>query len=127
MIDTVYFRQAELLLRVLPLIDREAVFALKGGTAINFFVRDLPRISVDIDLVYLPVGERDFSLREISEALVRISRNVESRIPGTKIVPRKIKGSDLWSGCSVQRESGHARLALSPGTQEPVPEGQERI
>jgi len=52
MIDTVYFRQAELLLRVLPLVDREAVFALKGGTAINFFVRDLPRVSVDIDLVY---------------------------------------------------------------------------
>ena len=42
MIDTVYFRQVELLLRVLPLVDREAVFALKGGTAINFFVRDLP-------------------------------------------------------------------------------------
>ena len=34
MIDTVYFRQAELLLRVLPWVDREAVFALKGGTAI---------------------------------------------------------------------------------------------
>jgi predicted nucleotidyltransferase component of viral defense system len=110
MIDTVYFRQAELLLRVLPLVDREAVFALKGGTAINFFVRDLPRISVDIDLVYLPVGERDFSLREISEALVRISRNVESRIPGTKIVPRKIKGSDLWSGCSVQREDATIKI-----------------
>lgn len=46
MIDTVYFRQAELLLRVLPLVDREAVFALKSGTAINFFVRDLPRVSV---------------------------------------------------------------------------------
>jgi predicted nucleotidyltransferase component of viral defense system len=110
MIDTVYFRQAELLLRVLPLVDREAVFALKGGTAINFFVRDLPRISVDIDLVYLPVGERDFSLREISEALVRISRNVESRIPGTKIVPRKIKGADLWSGCSVQREDATIKI-----------------
>jgi predicted nucleotidyltransferase component of viral defense system len=110
MIDTVYFRQAELLLRVLPLVDREAVFALKGGTAINFFVRDLPRISVDIDLVYLPVGERDFSLREISDALVRISRNVESRIPGTKIVPRKIKGADLWSGCTVQREDATIKI-----------------
>src|SRR3990172_4053101 len=99
MIDTLYFRQAELLLRVLPLIDREAGFALKGGTAINFFVRDLPRVSVDIDLVYLPVGERDLSLREISDALVRIGRNVESRIPGTKIVPKKIKGSVLLSGC----------------------------
>jgi hypothetical protein len=39
--DTVFFRQAELLLRILPLIHREEVFASKGGTAINFFVRDL--------------------------------------------------------------------------------------
>ena len=70
--------------------NREAVFALKGGTAINFFARDLPRLSVDIDLVYLPVGERDLSLREISDALVRICRSVESRIPGAKIVPKKI-------------------------------------
>jgi len=110
MIDAVYFRQAELLLRVLPLVDRETVFALKGGTAINFFVRDLPRVSVDIDLVYLPVGERDFSLREISDALVRISQDVESRIPGTKIVPKKIKGSNLWSGCSVQREDATIKI-----------------
>ncbi|MDO9585059.1 MAG: nucleotidyl transferase AbiEii/AbiGii toxin family protein [Syntrophales bacterium] len=84
MINTVYFKQAELLLRIIPLIDREAVFALKGGTAINFFTRDLPRISVDIDHVYHPIGERDLSLREISSALVRISQGVESRIPGTK-------------------------------------------
>jgi hypothetical protein len=44
--DTVFFRQAELLLRVLPLVNEEKVFALKGGTAINFFLRDLPRLSV---------------------------------------------------------------------------------
>jgi len=64
--DTVFFRQAELLLRILPLIRREEVFALKGGTAINFFIRDLPRISVDIDLTYLPLNERDFALDGIS-------------------------------------------------------------
>jgi hypothetical protein len=46
-IDSVYFKQAELLLWIIPLIDREAVFSLKGGTAINFFARDIPRISVD--------------------------------------------------------------------------------
>lgn len=95
MIESAYFRQAELLLRVLPLVDREAVFALKCGTAINFFVRDLPRISVDSDLVYLPIGERDSSLRELSAALVRISQDVESRIPGTKIIPKRLKGTDL--------------------------------
>lgn len=104
MIDTVYFKQTELLLRIIPLIDREAVFALKGGTAINFFVRDLPRISVDIDLVYLPVGERDLSLREISSTLVRISQGIENRIPGTKVIPRKIKGTDYLSKLYVQRQ-----------------------
>ncbi|MGZ6223157.1 MAG: nucleotidyl transferase AbiEii/AbiGii toxin family protein [Syntrophales bacterium] len=104
MIDTVYFRQAELLLRILPFIDKESVFALKGGTAINFFVRDLPRISVDIDLVYLPIGDRDLSLHEMSDALTRISGSVESKIPGTKIIPRKIKGTDLLSGLFVQRQ-----------------------
>ena len=65
MIDNVYFRQAELLLRVLPLVDREAVFALKGGTAINFFVRDLPRISVDIRPVF-EAEFRDMTLEEVT-------------------------------------------------------------
>lgn len=48
-----YQKQVRLLLDVLPFIDKEACFALKGGTAINLFVRDLPRLSVDIDLAYV--------------------------------------------------------------------------
>jgi hypothetical protein len=44
-----------LLVELLPLVARESCFALKGGTAINLFVRDLPRLSVDIDLTYLPM------------------------------------------------------------------------
>ncbi|WP_425962182.1 nucleotidyl transferase AbiEii/AbiGii toxin family protein [Rhizobium nepotum] len=44
-------------MRLLPIVAREACFALKGGTAINLFVRNLPRLSVDIDLMYLPVQE----------------------------------------------------------------------
>jgi hypothetical protein len=76
MIDSVYFKQAELLLRILPIIDKEAAFALKGGTAINFCVRDLPRISVDIDLAYLPVGERDVSL-EATMILIAASSSMK--------------------------------------------------
>lgn len=104
MIENVYVKQAELLLRIIPFIDKEAVFALKGGTAINFFVRDLPRISIDIDLVYLPAGERDASLEGISSALVRISQGIESGIPETKVLPRKTRGSDLISGLFVHRQ-----------------------
>ena len=44
-----YRRQVTLLIRVVPLVAQEDCFALKGGTAINLFVRDLPRLSVDID------------------------------------------------------------------------------
>ena len=110
MIDTIYSRHADLLLRILPFIDREAVFALKGGTAINFFVRDLPRISVDIDLAYLPIGERELSLLEMSTALVRISQSVESKIPGTKIIPKTIKGTTVLSGLSVQRQEAMVKI-----------------
>lgn len=56
-----FLRQAGLILRILPLIHQEQVFALKGGTAINFFVRNLPRLSVDIDLVYLIGHNRPMS------------------------------------------------------------------
>ena len=114
MIDTVFFRQAELLLRIIPLIDREALFALKGGTAINFFVRDLPRISVDIDLVYLPIGERDVALREISDILTRISRAVEDTIPGARVIPKKSKGSDLSSGLFVRRQEATVKIEPNP-------------
>jgi hypothetical protein len=46
-----FFKQADLLIQVMPFVNAEACFALKGGTAINFFVRDFPRLSVDIDVV----------------------------------------------------------------------------
>ena len=42
----------------IPFVAAEKEFALKGGTAINLFVRDMPRLSVDIDLTYLPVAPR---------------------------------------------------------------------
>lgn len=54
-----YRDQVRLLLDVLPLVMEEAVFALKGGTAINLFEWDMPRLSVDIDLTYLPTQGRD--------------------------------------------------------------------
>ena len=68
-----YRRQVGLLIRVLPLVAQEQVFALKGGTAINLFIRDLPRLSVDIDLTYLPVAGRPESLADIGAAMKRIA------------------------------------------------------
>ena len=102
--DTVFFKQAELLLRVLPLIYKEEMFALKGGTAINFFVRDLPRLSVDIDLTYLPINERDSALNEIRSSLLLISERIKRRIPGTRIIPKIIHGTEVVRGLVVDRE-----------------------
>jgi Domain of unknown function (DUF1814). len=53
-----YQQQVRLLMRLIPIVARENCFALKGGTAINLFVRDMPRLSVDIDLMYLPIHHR---------------------------------------------------------------------
>lgn len=75
-----YVGQVQLLLRTIPEIAREEMFALKGGTAINLFVRDLPRLSVDIDLVYLPVADRGTSLGAVREGLARIADQLEERL-----------------------------------------------
>lgn len=74
--DSRYLDQARLVVEVLPLVAREEQFALKGGTAINLFESDLPRLSVDVDLTYLPVTDRATALREINAALARICQRV---------------------------------------------------
>lgn len=68
-----YAAQVQLLVDVLPAVAAEDAFALKGGTAINLFYRNLPRLSVDIDLTYLPVQDRDTSLAGINAAMDRIA------------------------------------------------------
>lgn len=83
--NDVYRRQVELLVRTLPYVAEEECFALKGGTAINLFVRDLPRLSIDIDLTYLPIANRDQSLAEIDEALRRIGARIKSVMKGITI------------------------------------------
>ncbi len=84
--DSPYFKQAQLMLRTIPHVAAEERFALKGGTAINLFVRDMPRLSVDIDLTYVPVDEpRDAALDNINDALVRIATVIEAAIPGTQV------------------------------------------
>ncbi len=67
-----YVAQVRLLLSTLQDIANETEFALKGGTAINLFYRDMPRLSVDIDLTYLPVADRQSSLKGIDDAFGRI-------------------------------------------------------
>ncbi len=68
--NQVYIDTARLLIQVAPLVLADKVFALKGGTAINLFVRDMPRLSVDLDLVFTDHRlEREDALARINEAI----------------------------------------------------------
>ncbi len=82
-----YRQQVSLLVRILPYVAREECFALKGGTAINLFIRDMPRLSVDIDLTYVPVQSRPDSLAEIDAAMKRIAQTAQGNSPAEDIVP----------------------------------------
>jgi predicted nucleotidyltransferase component of viral defense system len=88
--NNAFFRQADLLIQILPFVNAETCFALKGGTAINFFVRNFPRLSVDIDLVYVPVEDRPTSLRGIDGALRRIATNVRHSMPAAQVTERRL-------------------------------------
>ncbi len=68
----VYAQKVELLLRIMPIVMEEGVFAVHGGTAINLFLKDLPRYSVDIDLTYIPLADRKQSLDDINLHLASI-------------------------------------------------------
>lgn len=71
-----YIKQVELLVKCLPIIATEKCFAIKGGTAINLFYLDMPRLSVDLDLVYLPIESRSDTYENIHVALERISKRL---------------------------------------------------
>ncbi|WP_235937037.1 nucleotidyl transferase AbiEii/AbiGii toxin family protein [Vreelandella azerica] len=85
-----YEAKIALLVHILPYVAKEDIFALKGGTAINLFYRDLPRLSVDIDLTYIPVKDRTESLAEINEVMDRIATAIEHGIRGAQT--QRIKG-----------------------------------
>lgn len=80
-----YKDQVALLLQVLPEVGKEKSFALHGGTAINLFIRDMPRLSVDIDLTYIPIEDREASFQKIIRALISIKVNLERILPEAKI------------------------------------------
>lgn len=73
---TIYEEQTRLLVRVLPEVAKEECFALKGGTAINLFYRNLPRVSIDIDLTYINFDDRNTAISNIEDAMNRICTNI---------------------------------------------------
>jgi predicted nucleotidyltransferase component of viral defense system len=92
MTKKVYNNQVALLLAVLPEVAKEKCFALHGGTAINLFIRDMQRLSVDIDLTYLPIEDRATTITNIATALERIKENLKKIIPDIRITHRNEAG-----------------------------------
>ncbi len=124
-----YQSQVLLLLDVLPEVAAEDCFALHGGTAINLFLRDMPRMSVDLDLTYLPIEDRGTTLANIKAALYSIQSRIKAKLPGISVTPDydraklsctrqdvqiKIEVNTTMRGSLVEP----MRLALSEKTQE---------
>ena len=73
-----YYKQVKLLISVLPYVAKEKCFALKGGTAINLFIQNFPRLSVDIDLAYMLLEQRDEAIVNVRNALNSIAKQISS-------------------------------------------------
>jgi nucleotidyltransferase AbiEii toxin of type IV toxin-antitoxin system len=123
--DNPFYRRVTLLVELLPLVAREPCFALKGGTAINLFVRDLPRLSVDIDLTYLPIKGRDESLAHIDAALRSLGSAIEAALPGAKTLNLAPAGERLTK-IRIQRAREQVQIEVSPVLRGSVREPEAR-
>lgn len=112
-LDT-YRQQVALLIRTIPFVGKEEAFALKGGTAINLFVRDMPRLSVDIDLTYLPVEDRTTSLAAIDAAMLRIVERIEAGIPGAKVNPSRSADEKVITKLIVRAGDVQIKIEITP-------------
>jgi predicted nucleotidyltransferase component of viral defense system len=89
--DKGYADTVRLLLTVAPEVFANDIFAMKGGTAINLFVQDMPRLSVDIDVVFQPRQvPRDEAVAAIDAELAAIGQRVAS----LGLRARRLRGAD---------------------------------
>jgi predicted nucleotidyltransferase component of viral defense system len=109
-----YRKQVALLIKMVPLVAAEHAFALKGGTAINLFLRDMPRVSVDIDLTYVPVKKRAASLKEIDGAMKRIAAAIERGVPGAKVNASTPRGEKSITKLIVRAGGAQIKIEVTP-------------
>jgi len=117
-----YMAQVDLLVRAIPVIAEEADFALKGGTAINLFYRDMPRLSVDIDLTYVPIDDRATALANINGAFDRIVKQAGRRLRGVD-AQRISGGGDGDTRLLLRAAGAEVKVEVSPvlrGTVAPI-------
>jgi hypothetical protein len=118
-----YAEKVEILLRLLPIVMDEKVFAVHGGSAINLFVQNLPRYSVDIDLTYIPLEGREESLEHINAHLMSIADKAKRSFRGMRIVP-KLSASKLlceYQGNQVKVEVNQIKRGIIGGPVQTMP------
>jgi len=101
----------------------ENVFAIHGGTAINLFLKDLPRYSVDIDLTYIPLSDRQTSLDDINMHLKAIAENAKKAFKGMHIVPNFSTCKLLceYRGRQVKIEVNQTKRGIIGGEVQTIP------
>lgn len=109
-----FTEQVRLLVTVLPHVARQRCFALKGGTAINLFIRDLPRLSVDIDLAYLPIEDRETSLASIDHALKAIAGDIKRAVPVVNVHGSVLNGTATWFKFVVEQKGVRVKIEVTP-------------
>lgn len=109
-----YQRQVALLIEAIPLVAEEPDFALKGGTAINLFVRDMPRLSVDIDLTYLPVADRSQSLGAIDVAMKRVAAKLREKLPGAQVTESQNAREGIVTKLVLRRGNAQIKIEVTP-------------
>lgn len=109
-----YERQVALLIAVMPFVAAEKDFALKGGTAINLFLRDLPRLSVDIDLTYLPVADRAQSLAAIGSAMKRLGKTIAVGMHGARVTEVVNRAEKIVTKLTVQTRDAQIKIEVTP-------------
>lgn len=108
-----YQNQVTLLLQLVPFVAKHQCFALKGGTAINLFIRNFPRLSVDIDLVFLPMMERQDALDTIRKNLSELAESIRSEIRGTSVI-ESFQNKDDALRLTVGKDGAQIKIELSP-------------
>ena len=120
--DARYTDRVRLLVEILPMLAQEPCFALKGGTAINLFEHDLPRLSVDIDLAWLPAHDYAEDAKRIAEALGRMANALRARPLQLQV---QTSASEAGTITRLVASRGRARVQLETtpvmrGTVHPV-------
>lgn len=109
-----YRKQVELLIRTVPFVAAETEFALKGGTAINLFLRDMPRLSVDIDLTYVPIADRATSLAAIDAGMKRIGDAITKGIIAAQVNASQPGDENYTTKLIVRADDAQIKIEVTP-------------